>query len=275
MKLFRAIAFISFFFLFTWLLYCFITLPDIEGLGNKTRKPSISLLDENENIAGSLGDVYAGSINISEVSDSLINAVLVTEDKKFYSHYGIDFKGLIRAIIFNLKERRYAQGASTITQQLSKLIFLDANKNLSRKARELMISFYLEYKYTKKEILSLYLNRAYFGSGLYGVKAGARRYFSVEPGNLSVAQSAILAGVLKAPSRLSPLVNKKASIDRAKLVVSMMYKNNMIDSSQRLAAYIELENNNKKDNDFISTNYVIRDVFYTIPLQDLEFSQCE
>ena len=254
MKLIKVSILLCVLFSLLWLFYCFITLPDIRGLGNKTRTPSISILDEKENIVGSLGDVYAGSINISEVSNNLINAVLVTEDKRFYSHYGIDFKGLMRAIIFNFKERRYAQGASTITQQLSKLIFLNADKNLSRKIRELMIAFYLEYRFSKREILSLYLNRAYFGSGLYGIKAGARRYFSKDPSKLTIAQSATLAVVLKARSCLSPLVNKKASIKRAKVVVSMMHKNNMINNNEKLAAYIELDNNKEENNKFIFTN---------------------
>ena len=159
MKIFRTIFFFSFIFLLGWILYCLLTLPNLSGLGNKTRFPSISVLSDQNKIVGSLGDVYAGSLQISQVSKNLINAIIVTEDKRFYQHNGVDVRGLLRAIFFNIKEGRYAQGASTITQQLSKMIFLNQDKNLSRKLRELLISFHIEYKFSKEEILEMYLNR--------------------------------------------------------------------------------------------------------------------
>ena len=159
MKIFRTIFFFTFIFLLGWILYCLLTLPNLSGLGNKTRFPSISVLSDQNKIVGSLGDVYAGSLQISQVSKNLINAIIVTEDKRFYQHNGVDVRGLLRAIFFNIKEGRYAQGASTITQQLSKMIFLNQDKNLSRKLRELLISFHIEYKFSKEEILEMYLNR--------------------------------------------------------------------------------------------------------------------
>ena len=182
MNFIRALILLSLLSLIIWIIYCFITLPDLSGLGNKTRNPSISVLDENRKIIGSSGDVYAGSSNFNEISENLIKTVVFVEDKRFYNHFGLDIKGLIKAIFYNLKEARYAQGASTITQ-LSKVIFLDSKKPLSRKMRELIIAFYLEYRFTKEDILTMYLNRAYFGSGLYGVKAASRRYFSSSPKN--------------------------------------------------------------------------------------------
>ena len=248
MKILKTIIIFSFISFISWIIFCFLTLPDLSGLGNKTRKPSISVLGNNNKIIGSLGDVYAGSINADNIPLHLINAVIVIEDKRFYSHSGLDFRGLARAILFNIKERRYAQGASTITQQLSKVIFLDKNKNLSRKFRELVISIYLEYKYTKQEILVMYLNRVYLGSGLYGVKAASRRYFSKLPDNLSIAESAILAGLLKAPSRLSPLVNKKASISRANLILKLLFKESLISKKELEQAKYELQNYEKKLN---------------------------
>ena len=170
MKVIRVIILLLFLSVLLWVSYCIITLPDLSGLGNKTRNPSISVLDDDRKIMGSSGDVYAGSINYKDISDNLIKTVVFIEDKRFYDHFGLDLKGIFRAIFYNIKEARYAQGASTITQQLSKLIFLDSKKTLSRKMRELIIAFYLEYKFTKEDILTMYLNRAYFGSGLYGVK---------------------------------------------------------------------------------------------------------
>jgi len=235
MQTLKTIIIFSFICIICWIIFCFSTLPDLSGLGNKTRKPSISLLGNNNNIIGSLGK-------------HLADAVIVIEDKRFYSHSGLDFRGLARAILFNIKERRYAQGASTITQQLSKLIFLNKNKNLSRKLRELVISFYIEYKYNKQEILVMYLNRVYLGSGLYGVKAASRRYFSKTPNNLTIAESAILAGLLKSPSRLSPLVNKTESINRASLIVTLLFKEGLINQTKMEKAQIELKKYKEKFN---------------------------
>ncbi len=235
-KLSSALIFIIFF----WIAYCVVTLPNLDGLGNKTRKPSISVLDNKNILVGSLGDVYGGLIDSESIPQNLINAVVVLEDKRFFQHFGVDIKGLSRAIFENVKEMRYSQGASTITQQLSKLIFLNTEKTLSRKLRELIISFYLEYKFSKIEILSMYLNRAYFGSGQYGVKAASKRYFSKLPKDLSIAESSILAGILKAPSKLSLIRNKEASISRAMIVLNLLEKNKLISSKQKKNADVEL-----------------------------------
>ena len=197
MKALKKLSSTLIFLIFFWIAYCVITLPKLDGLGNKTRKPSISVMDSENTLVGSLGDVYGGLIQSENIPQNLINAVVVLEDKRFFQHFGVDIKGLSRAIFENIKEMRYSQGASTITQQLSKLIFLNTEKTLSRKLRELIISFYLEYRFTKIEILSMYLNRAYFGSGQYGIKAASKRYFSKIPKDLSIAESAILAGSFK------------------------------------------------------------------------------
>ena len=241
MKIIKVIILLLFLSTISWFFYCSITLPNLSGLGNKTRTPSISVLDDDRKIMGSSGDVYAGSTKYEDISKNLIKAVVLIEDKRFYNHFGLDIKGIVRAIFYNIKEGRYAQGASTITQQLSKLIFLDSKKTLSRKMRELIIAFYLEYKFTKEDILTMYLNRAYFGSGLYGVKAASRRYFSNSPENLNLAESAILAGTLKAPSKLSFLANKDLSIKRAKLIIGLLFKENIISESEKNLANKELD----------------------------------
>ena len=241
MKTIKVIILLLFLSTLLWIFYCILTLPDLSGLGNKTRNPSISVLDDKRKIIGSSGDVYAGITSYKDISDNLIKAVVFIEDKRFYEHFGLDFKGIVRAIFYNIQEARYAQGASTITQQLSKLIFLDSKKTLSRKMRELIIAFYLEYKFTKEDILTMYLNRAYFGSGLYGVKAASRRYFSNSPKKLNLAESAILAGTLKAPSKLSFLVNKDLNIKRAKLIISLLFKENIISETEKNLAYKDLD----------------------------------
>ena len=264
MQIIRVIILLLFLSALSWVFYCIITLPALSGLGNKTRAPSISVLDEDRKIIGSSGDVYAGSINYKDISDNLIKTVVFIEDKRFYDHFGLDIKGIIRAIFYNIKEARYAQGASTITQQLSKLIFLDSKKTLSRKMRELIIAFYLEYKFTKQDILTMYLNRVYFGSGLYGVKAASKRYFSSSPEKLNLAEAAILAGTLKAPSKLSFLANKDLSIKRAKLIISLLFKENIITESEKNLANKDLDSllSERKNSEQIKARYFI-DWIYT------------
>ncbi len=264
MKIIRVLILVLFISGFLWVVYCFFTLPDLSGLGNKTRSPSISVLDDDRKIMGSSGDVYAGSTNYADISENLINTVVLIEDKRFYDHFGLDIRGIIRAIFYNIKEARYAQGASTITQQLSKLIFLDSKKSLSRKMRELIIAFYLEYKFTKEDILTMYLNRAYFGSGLYGVKAASRRYFSNSPEKLNLAESAILAGTLKAPSKLSFFVNKDLNIKRAKLIINLLFKENIISEREKNLANKDLDSLllERKNSEQVKARYFI-DWIYT------------
>ena len=117
MKTIKVIILLLFLSTLLWIFYCIITLPDLSGLGNKTRNPSISVLDDKRKIIGSSGDVYAGITSYKDISDNLIKAVVFIEDKRFYEHFGLDFKGIVRAILYNIQEARYAQGASTITQQ--------------------------------------------------------------------------------------------------------------------------------------------------------------
>ncbi len=271
MRVFKNIILLCFLFLLAWIIYCYITLPNLKGLGNKTRNPSISVLSNTNNMIGSLGDVYAGNINFKDVSRHLLNAVIVVEDKRFYNHYGIDIRGFFRALFFNLKERRYAQGASTITQQLSKLIFLESDKTLSRKLRELMISFYLESNFTKQEILTMYLNRVYLGSGLYGVKSASKRYFLKHPKKLSIAEASILAGLLKSPSKLSPLVNKQASIKRAKLVIKLLDKEKLITNKEKNIALTDLSiiENNISIGKVINSRYFIDWIYSQTPDETL------
>ncbi len=272
MKIIRVLFLLSFLPIILWLSYCFMTLPDLSGLGNKTRTPSISVLDDNRKIMGSSGDVYAGSSNFNDISENLIKTVVFVEDKRFYSHFGLDIKGLVRAIFFNIKQARYAQGASTITQQLSKLIFLDSRKTLSRKMRELIIAFYLEYKFTKEDILTMYLNRVYFGSGLYGVKAASRRYFSNSPEKLNLAESAVLVGTLKAPSKLSFLVNKELSIKRAKLIISLLFQENVISKAEKNLANKNLDSFlvSRKVSNQVSARYFIDWIYSQTPNEILK-----
>lgn len=146
-------------------------------------------------------------------------ALLATEDRNFYKHSGIDLKGILRAVVRNIRAGEFVEGASTITQQLAKTLFLTPRKTLLRKIKEAILAFQLERRYTKDEVLELYLNQVYFGSGAYGVESAARIFFGKSVANLSLSECALIAGLPKAPSRYSPLVNKKLAKKRRNIVL--------------------------------------------------------
>ena len=208
----------------TWSL---LNLPETESI-QISRQPSITFLDKDGRIIASYGDVYGQSIQFSDLPDNLINAVIVTEDKSFFSHPGVDFKGVIRAAYTNIKKRRIVQGGSTITQQLAKNLFLTPERSFTRKLHELILSFWLEMRFSKEQILSIYLNRVYLGSGTYGVQAASEKYFNKKVEDLSLYESAVIASLLKAPSKYNPIANFELSKKRASLVLNNMAKNNMI-----------------------------------------------
>ena len=149
-------------------------------------------------------------------------AVIAIEDRRFYSHIGVDPIGLTRAVFNNLTRGRFSQGGSTLTQQLAKNLFLKPERTLERKVQEVLLALWLERKHSKDQILEMYLNRVYFGSGSYGVEAASRRYFGKSARDVTLAEAAMLAGLLKAPSKLSPARDPKAAEDRAQLVLAAM-----------------------------------------------------
>ena len=142
-----------------------------------TRNHSVIILDDKGAIAGSYGDVYGNFIPFSELPSSLIDSVIATEDRNFYYHFGVDPLGLARAVFANAKAGHTVQGGSTITQQVAKNVFLTSERSLWRKVKEAMLALKLEWRYTKKDIMTIYLNRVYLGAGTYGVDAAAKRYF--------------------------------------------------------------------------------------------------
>jgi penicillin-binding protein 1A len=171
-------------------------------------------------------------IPLDNIPDHLIKAILATEDQNFYQHSGVDLKGILRAIYKDMRAKKFVEGASTITQQLSKTLFLTHKKTLARKLKEAILAFQLERRYTKKEILELYLNQVYFGSGAYGVKAASRTFFDKSIGDLTLSESALIAGMPKSPSRLSPLINKELAIKRRNTVLKQMVKNRIITNDE-------------------------------------------
>src|SRR5690606_36403503 len=156
--------------------------------------------------------------------------------RRFYSHFGIDPIGLTRAMVTNVLGGRFSQGGSTLTQQLAKNLFLTPDRTLERKVQEVLLALWLEHKHTKDQILEMYLNRVYFGSGAYGVEAAARRYFGKSAREVTLSEAALLAGLLKAPSRLSPARDPEAASDRAQLVLAAMREQGMVGDREMTAA---------------------------------------
>ncbi len=171
-------------------------------------------------------------ISIEKIPSHFIDAILTIEDKYFYTHSGVNLKSILRAIVLDVIARKYKQGASTITQQLTKTLFLTPEKSIIRKIKEAILTLQIERRYTKSEILELYLNQIYLGSGAYGVEAAARTYFGKSIENVSLWEAALIAGLPKAPSTYSPLNHTALSKKRRNLVLKMMVQNDKISSDE-------------------------------------------
>ncbi|QEX14746.1 penicillin-binding protein 1A [Hypericibacter terrae] len=218
-----------------WLAY---DLPDVSRLNEIDHKPSVTLLAADGTILASYGDLYGKTVTLQELPGYLPQAVIATEDRRFYSHFGLDLRGLARAVYVNLRSGAWVQGGSTITQQLAKNVFLTPARTLRRKGQEVLLALWLEHNFTKDQLLELYLNRVYFGAGTYGVDAAARRYFGKPAAEVTRYEAALLAGLLKAPSRYSPFNDRDLAQARAKLVLSNMVAAGYLtqDESDKVAA---------------------------------------
>lgn len=197
-------------------------LPELIENPRFERKASITVLANDGSVIGRYGDIKGSTLKIDDMPDDLIKAILATEDRRFYYHFGLDPIGLVRAFVVNISRGGVVQGGSTITQQLAKNLFLTHERTYKRKIQEALLALWLEKELTKDEILSAYLNRVYMGSGVYGIDAASRVYFRKAAKNLNLRESAMMAGLLKAPSRYSPLANPKESEARAKVVIEAM-----------------------------------------------------
>ena len=207
--------------------WAFLNLPETESI-QITRQPSITFLDREGRILASFGDIYGQSISYEQLPQDLINAVIVTEDKRFFDHIGVDLRGIARAFLVNFKARRIIQGGSTITQQLAKNLFLTPERSITRKLHEVILSLWLEFRFSKEQILSIYLNRVYLGSGTYGVQAASEKYFNKKVEDLDLYESALIASLLKAPSKYNPISNPTLSQKRTKKVLRNMANNSLI-----------------------------------------------
>ena len=198
------------------------TLPPIQTLEVPKRPPTIEIVGTDGRPLITRGEMSGTDISINELPPYLPRAFVAIEDRRFFSHFGIDPIGLIRAATANVLRRGVSQGGSTITQQLAKNLFLTQERTLWRKMQEVVLALWLERRFSKTEILELYLNRVYFGSGAYGVEAAAQRYFGKPAREVKVAEAAMLAGVVKSPSRLAPSRNPDGAERRARAVLAAM-----------------------------------------------------
>ena len=211
-------------------LYFVSRLPDPVLLTLDDRPPNLTILAADGTVLADRG-LRRGYVTLDRLPAYLPQAVIATEDRRFYNHLGVDPIGLVRAGFRNLAAGSVVQGGSTITQQLAKNLFLSPDRTMARKLEEVMYAIWLERRFTKDEILELYLNRVYFGGGTYGVEAAARRYFGRSARSVTLTQAALLAGLLKAPSRYAPTRNVELASARIDVVLD-----NMVDAGYLTAA---------------------------------------
>jgi penicillin-binding protein 1A len=216
--------------------YFALTLPPINTLALAERRPSVTLLAADGSLVATYGDLFGEPLRLNEMARYLPAAVIATEDRRFYSHFGIDPWGLVRAAVANLRAGHVVQGGSTITQQLAKNLFLTNERTFTRKIQESLLALWLEHKYTKNQILELYLNRVYLGAGTYGVDAAAHRYFGKSARTLTLYEGAVIAGLLKAPTRFSPAHDSALAAARARQVLDNMVEAGFITTGQAATA---------------------------------------
>ncbi len=213
-------------------------LPDTSKLYDVERQPSISYLDRSGAMVAVRGSQYAPPIDLDKLPPYVPKAFIAIEDRQFYYHFGFNPWGIIRSQIYNLQNKGGPlRGGSTITQQLARNLFLTTNQNYRRKAQELILAVWLEAKFTKKEILALYLNRVYFGGGAYGIEAASQRYFGKPASQLTLGESALLAGMMKGPNRYSPVSATDRAERRATIVLDEMVRTGAITPQERDAAF--------------------------------------
>ncbi len=204
------------------LAWCTYDLPDTDQVKPLELRPSITVLANDGTLIARYGGMKGDVVDAKKLPDYVRAAFISIEDRRFYDHFGIDPLGLARAMYVNLTAHHWVQGGSTITQQLAKNLFLTPDKTLRRKVQEAILAIVIEYRFSKDQILSAYLNRVYFGGGAYGIDAAAKTYFDKKATDLTLWEGAILAGLLKAPSRYAPSANPKLASERAKTVIHTM-----------------------------------------------------
>jgi penicillin-binding protein 1A len=216
-----------------------VDLPDTSRLYDVQRQPSISYLDRSGALIAVRGSQYAPPVDLDKLPPYVPKAFIAIEDRWYYWHFGFNPWGIIRSGVYNLRHKGEGgplRGGSTITQQLARNLFLTPSQNYRRKAQELVLAIWLEAKFSKKQILELYLNRVYFGAGAYGIEAASQRYFGKSASELTLGESALLAGLMKGPSRYSPVASTDRAARRATVVLNEMVEAHFITPEQRAEA---------------------------------------
>lgn len=213
-----------------------LSAPELPPLPPIKREPQVTYVDRSGALLGVRGGRYGPPIDISKLPTHVPAAFIAIEDRRFYEHTGFDPIGIARAVVVNADKGRLAQGASTITQQLARNLYLSADQTVERKAREVMYAVQLEQTYSKKQILGLYLSRVYYGAGAYGLEAASRRYFNKPAAKLSLREAATLAGVLKSPTNYNPIEQPQRAAQRADLVLAAMVETGAISPAERAKA---------------------------------------
>jgi penicillin-binding protein 2A len=216
---------------FLGIVYAYSMDLDISSLKNELPQATV-FYDINGEVASKVSANKNEGVPINEVPDSMKNAVIAIEDRRFYEHHGVDYIGITRALIRDIKARGMVEGGSTITQQLTKNTLLTSQKTLKRKVDEVFLAMQIERQYSKEEILQMYLNQIYFGDGAWGIKHAAQNYFAKEVKDLSISESALLAGLIKAPSALNPYHHLEKATQRRNLVLLQMKNQGYITSQQ-------------------------------------------
>jgi penicillin-binding protein 1A len=212
------------------------SLPDVRKLIINGQSQDITILDDRGRMIARRGLTQGQMVKVESLPDYVPNAFIAIEDRRFRSHFGVDPIGLARAAFQNMLKGRVVQGGSTITQQLAKNLFLSPGRTFDRKMQEAMLALYLERRYSKNQILTLYLNRVYFGAGVFGIEAASEKFFGKHASELGLTEAAIIAGSVKAPARYNPLSDSDAGLQRASLVLRAMQEAGFIDDNTRTLA---------------------------------------
>jgi penicillin-binding protein 1A len=212
------------------------SLPDVRNLMISGPSQDITILDVHRRLIARRGLTQGRIVRVEDLPDYVPNAFIAIEDRRFRSHWGVDPIGLMRAAFQNMKSGHVVQGGSTLTQQLAKNLFLSPGRTFDRKMQEAMLALNLERHYSKNQILTLYLNRVYFGAGVFGIEAAAEKFFGKHANELSLPEAAIIAGSVKAPARYNPLSDADAGQTRAHLVLRAMQNAGFIDADTRAMA---------------------------------------
>lgn len=201
-----------------------LQLPPVGELMDQTRRPGVTILANDGSLLATSGEFYGAPRRVQDLPPPVWQAIVAIEDRRFFDHFGVDLIGLVRALVVNVTEGRSAQGGSTLTQQVAKNVFLTNEKSLKRKVQEALLALWLERNYSKDQILTIYLNRVYLGGGAWGVDAAAQRYFGKPATELTLYEAAAIAGLLRAPTRLTPLRDPAATAGRAQVVLDAMVR---------------------------------------------------